>query len=388
MTQTTVISQYSDIHMNTSFELQYKVFDWLRFPLIVGVVFIHSFGQPFDFSAVDFGQLSGMDCYNLFRVGISKVLTHVCVPTFYLISGYLFFVGLEKWDNNIYLRKLKKRCKSLLLPFLIWNTIALVLPLLGAFRHDGWIGVQDFLQEHGYWHLYWDSNQWNLDRTNLLGGGNFASSPYLVPLWFLRDLMVVIICSPILYYLFKKLKSWGLLLLALCYISGVFINKPGFSTTAFLFFGAGAYFKMNNIDVTKFSYRYRKAIYLLAFILWIVCALLNGHETKEGDLIYPFYVITGCMALLNLSACIVDKNLIKMPQLCSKGAFFIYLLHTVMVLRIAKAVALRLFGDTSPLLMTVGYLSVPVMTVTACLIVYYVLNKYTPSLCKILVGGR
>lgn len=200
--------------------------------------------------------------------------------------------------------------------------------------------------------------------------------------------MVVIICSPILYYLFKKLKSWGLLLLALCYISGVFINEPGFSTTAFLFFGAGAYFKMNNIDVTKVSYRYRKAIYLLAFILWIVCALLNGHETKEGDLIYPFYVIIGCMALLNLSSFIVEKGTIKIPLLCSKGAFFIYLLHTIMVLPIVKAVVLRLFGDTNPLLMTIGYLSVPVMTVAVCLIVYYVLNKYTPSLCKILVGGR
>jgi peptidoglycan/LPS O-acetylase OafA/YrhL len=167
--------------MKTSSELQYKVFDWLRFPLIVGVVFIHSFGQPFDFPAVDFGQLSGTDCYNLFRVSISKVLTHVCVPTFYLISGYLFFVGLEKWDNNIYIRKLKKRCKSLLAPFLIWNTIALVLPLLGAFRHDGWIGVQGFLQEHGYWHLYWDSNQWNLDRTNLLGGVILPQARTLFP---------------------------------------------------------------------------------------------------------------------------------------------------------------------------------------------------------------
>ncbi len=200
--------------------------------------------------------------------------------------------------------------------------------------------------------------------------------------------MVVIVSSPLLYFLFKKLKSWGLLLLALCYISGVFINKPGFSTTAFLFFGAGAYFKMNNIDVTKVSYRYRKAIYLLAFILWIACTMLNGHETKEGDLIYPFYVITGCMALLNLATYIVDKEIIEIPQLCSKGAFFIYLLHTVKVLPIAKTVALRVFGDSNPLLMTIGYLTIPVMTVAVSLTVYYALNIYTKSLCKIMVGGR
>lgn len=76
-------------------QLTYKVFDWLRFPLIVGVVFIHSFGTPFNYEALDINNLYGIDYYNLFRVSISKVLTHVCVPTFYFISGYLFFKGLE-----------------------------------------------------------------------------------------------------------------------------------------------------------------------------------------------------------------------------------------------------------------------------------------------------
>lgn len=93
--------------MNALKETQqiYKVFDWLRFPLIVGVVFIHSFGTPFDYDALDFLNLSGIDRYNLFRVSISKVLTHVCVPTFYFISGFLFFKGLETWDVEKYKQK-------------------------------------------------------------------------------------------------------------------------------------------------------------------------------------------------------------------------------------------------------------------------------------------
>lgn len=32
-------------------DLQFRVFDWLRFPLIVGVVFIHCFGKPFEYEA-------------------------------------------------------------------------------------------------------------------------------------------------------------------------------------------------------------------------------------------------------------------------------------------------------------------------------------------------
>ena len=89
--------------MNT--DLQYKVFDWLRFPLIVGVVLIHCFGKSFDYEALDFYHLSSMDCYNLFRVSISKVLTHICVPTFYFISSYLFFKGLETWNRDRWIQK-------------------------------------------------------------------------------------------------------------------------------------------------------------------------------------------------------------------------------------------------------------------------------------------
>lgn len=151
-------------------DLQFKVFDWLRFPLIVGVVFIHCYGKPFDYDAIDFAHLTGMDFYNIFRVSISQVLTHVCVPTFYLISGYLFFIGLEKWNWKTYLNKIKKRSKTLLVPFLIWNTICILLTVVGIFRHEGWIGVQSFFADNNYGHLYWDCQAWNLDRTNWLGG--------------------------------------------------------------------------------------------------------------------------------------------------------------------------------------------------------------------------
>ena len=115
----------------------YKVFDWLRFPLIVGVVFIHSFGKAFDYEAMDFLNLSGVDCHNLFRISISKVLTHVCVPTFYFISGYLFFKGLETWDAEKYKKKLVRRVKTLLVPFLIWNTISILNALKAAMTEKG-----------------------------------------------------------------------------------------------------------------------------------------------------------------------------------------------------------------------------------------------------------
>ena len=264
--------------------LQYKVFDWLRFPLIVGVVFIHCYGKPFNYDAIDFSNLSGIDFYNLLRVCISQVLTHICVPTFYFISGYLFFRGLEVWDYDKYVNKLKRRVRTLLVPFILWNTLFVLVSLHGVFRQEGWNGVLSFLSDNNYWHLYWDSNKWNLDRVNWLGGADISTSPCHFALWFLRDLMVVSVCSPLLYFIFKKIKTWSLVLLIICYISGIFIHVPGFSIMAFLYFGIGSYMKIFGYDPTMALYKFRYPIYVIAIGLLLVVTLLNGHNTKIGNL--------------------------------------------------------------------------------------------------------
>ena len=118
-------------------ELKYKVFDWLRFPLIVFVVYIHSSGKPIDFYAIDFSNPMPIDYYNLLRISISHVLTHIAVPMFFFISGFLFFNKLQKWNRTVYFDKLKKRIKTLLIPFVIWNTIKIMLKVQSMIRHDG-----------------------------------------------------------------------------------------------------------------------------------------------------------------------------------------------------------------------------------------------------------
>jgi len=369
-------------------DLQFRVFDWLRFPLIVGVVFIHCFGKSFNYEAIDFAHLTGMDYYNLFRVSISQVLAHVCVPTFFIISGYLFFIGLEKWRWNNYLTKLKKRAKTLLIPFLIWNTICILLTLFGVIRHEGLVGIQSFFESNGYWHLYLDCKQWNLDRTNWLGGAYISTSPHLTPLWFLRDLMVVCLCSPLLYYLFRVLFVYGLLLLAVFYITGVFIPLPGFSISAFFFFGLGGYCCMNKIDTTKMTYKYKIATYVVAGPLWLVCTMFNGHNTLQGSFVYPIYVVVGSLVTLNIATCVVSHNRIQIPQLLSKGSFFVYLLHNIIIISIVTRLVRFIFGESSPVLMTISYIIVPVLTTTICIAVYYLLNRFVPKLCSALTGSR
>ena len=53
-------------------DLQFREFDWLRFPLIVGVVFIHCYGKPFDYEAINFAHFTVI----------------VCVAIYYLLNKY------------------------------------------------------------------------------------------------------------------------------------------------------------------------------------------------------------------------------------------------------------------------------------------------------------
>ena len=64
---------------------------------------------------------------------ISEFLTHslprIAVPMFFFISGYYAFYKKDWSQRSIWTVELKKRVKTLLIPYLLWNSIYLVILL-------------------------------------------------------------------------------------------------------------------------------------------------------------------------------------------------------------------------------------------------------------------
>ena len=93
----------------TEVKHQSKVIEWLRFALAALVVFMHA-------------PVIGVENYseNIYSGGVLPVLMilikrgigSVAVPTFFFISGYLFFVKLEHWSWDVFAQKIKKRIGS------------------------------------------------------------------------------------------------------------------------------------------------------------------------------------------------------------------------------------------------------------------------------------
>ena len=72
-----------------------EAIDFVRFPLAVMVVFIHSFPDSpnLDFTAIDYSSLSAFDTYNILRRFCSNIFPSIAVPSFFFISGYFFFLN-------------------------------------------------------------------------------------------------------------------------------------------------------------------------------------------------------------------------------------------------------------------------------------------------------
>lgn len=380
--------------------LQSKTIDFLRFPLAVAVVFIHSFGQPSEYVLPDW-DIETIDIYNLIRITFSHVLSHIAVPIFFFISGFLFFYKVKIFNLSVYKKKLSKRFKTILVPYILWNIIVIlgsVIGKIGAYLLNGQSlsSIFEYFESNGWMHLFWDNNKWAFDRVDWLGNTLIAmSGPCNLPLWFLRDLMMVILLSPLIYFLIKSYNKYVILILFFCYISNIFPQIQGLNITGVFFFTSGAFFSITHKNIITTFNKYQIISLLLAVILLVGTIIYDGKNTLEGQYIYPFYIIFGSISAFNISSCLIRKKNCGFPSVLSQSSFFIYAIHTILILSVAdkicsfiffNSITIRYFPNT--ILLITNYIFTPILAVTICLGIYIFMNKFMPRLLSLLTGNR
>lgn len=383
--------EYSDYDL-----LQSQTIDFLRFPLAVAVVFIHSFGATEYYSpSSEFFSFSETGFYNLIRICFSHVVTHIAVPTFFVISGFLFFCKVPTFNTlEGWKRKLLSRFHTLVIPYLLWNLIAILIVVavkIGGFflRGKPLSSILDYFRENGWLHLFWDCNVWGEDRANWLGIFVSSTGPVNLPLWFLRDLIVVVALSPIIFWLLKHLRHYLLYVLLLCYVSGFWPNIPGVQIVAFLFFSIGAYAGVNGKNVISECRKVKWLFYVLFGILLPLTIWFDGRNTHIGSLIYPFFVIVGVCTVFNLASWLLEIGRMenKFPVL-GKSSFFIYATHTLLILDFSTLICSKLLYWDNSVIHIARYFMIPLLTVGICLMLYLLMQKYMPKVLALLMGNR
>lgn len=327
-----------------------KTFDFLRFPLAVMVVYLHIDAMP-SIKVLEFNwcNINGSSLYYFITVLVFKIAA-LAVPCFFVMSGYLLFVNIEKLSISVYISKIKRRIKTLLIPYFIWNLLAVVyLYITQNVVFNNWLSI-------------------------FLVPANF-------PLWFMRDLIVMTFLFPIFYWGVKLLGIYGAIILTLVYLCGIIPDRGICYFSSIFFFYLGCFWGIRKIrlPIIKSSFNY----FLLYLIALIVAFILYG--TVEGQCWNRIYLIIGVFSVLVISYNNLLKRNIKVVSLLSASSFFIYVSHKLGFTYLSKL--LFNYLPSNYYVSTLKFLVAPCIAVGLCLFVYFYIKKYCPKLLFI-TGGK
>ena len=211
-----------------------KTISLLRLPLALLIVFGHA--DILKFPIYSHGEIAFFDqsiiCYPVSF--FSLVLFGSAVPLFFGISGYLFF-NKQDFNVDIYRDKLKKRVKTLLIPYVSWNILYILFNVaLLKFKGESF----DVITQIG--------SIWCMPNSL------FPADPAL---WFVRDLMLCMVLTPILYIIVKRKYVFVLFFITSfsLWLTNSFSDKliPGISISSILFFSLGAYLAINRTEIVN-----------------------------------------------------------------------------------------------------------------------------------------
>jgi surface polysaccharide O-acyltransferase-like enzyme len=369
--------------MKPSKDLQSDVINFLRFPLIVGVLFIHNTTTTIPMpGGMEFGNAENMPVFYICSELFSQILGRVAVPLFFFISGFLFFRNIDGFTTQDYLKKLKSRGKTLLTPYLFWNITVLLIYYIAQNvpALDMW-----FNEKADYNFQYVLKSLWGRTSDEIIG----MPSPRAYQFWFIRDLMVAVVLTPVIYFFIRKAKVYGVLLLGVLWFFNwwfSFVGARGLSIVAVFFFTAGAWFgsnKRNLIDDMGKVKHWAYALYPL-----LVMADLLTKEYAVNPFIHNAGIIAGIVFWVNLVAHLLRTGKVSVNRFLVSSAFFLFAIHDPLLLSKIRKVLYVMLNPQSDWLITALYFLNVLIVVLIALGLYYLLKRFMPKFTAIITGGR
>lgn len=359
----------------TSEELQSKTISWLRFPLAFAIVLNHTVDTDelmTAISQIDYSRLCGTDIYNYFRLILSDIICRVATPCFCIFSGFLFFYKTKEWNRNTYFQKIRRKTRTLVIPYTLWNIIPIVIMAFFTFiMFDGSFSIyMNQLWEKGILKIFWNYHE--------------GLYPYNLPLWFLRDLIVVAFLSPLVYYFVKYTKLYSLFILGVFYFTNFWF--PVVSIRALFFFTLGAYFSIHGKNMVVELRKGKQAWIILTVIVLILSMYFKGTDTFRY--VFVLFNVAGCITAIIVASYLIESGRVSVHPFLSKTSFFIFATHHVYLLWNCQKLLHLMFTSDNALILTMKYILAPVICVAICLGLYYTAKKTVPNLLNILTGSR
>ena len=277
--------------------------DLIKIILTLGVVLGHA-------SLPDWFH-KGFRAYDIIGRCLMGILG-VRVPMFFVISGFLFFRGVDRNPKPAWFgKKLKRRIRSLLIPYLIANCVA--------------------------WCVYAAATKWTPGMISGYLGDDwkdlyfvFWKGPVNLSLWFIRELIVVCLLSPLVWLLIRY--TWGVATIAF----GVFWLMGGYEPVFFFALGATA-------------------------------PILQLHSKKLEKW--------------------QDEHKLNIAPSWRAWCFFVYLYHYLLLISTKKFLVHVLEPKNSAILLAI-WIGSTIFTLGILTLVYFTMRKHTPKLYSVVLGGK
>lgn len=334
----------------------------LSFILFIGVMTIHTYNLEV------YGIADNKDLILVvLETFLHRFANGVCVSFFFLISGFLFF---RNFDFSLLLKKYKSRGKSVLMPYVLWNTIYYLyyvcctrIPLIAGIMSGEEkmpFGLNAYLQ--------------------------YVWSGYYT-LWFLRELLWFILLAPLWYIMLKRRKRYrpegALILLVL--ISLDVVHIPGIKRN--IYYILGAYWGMNYKWITNvwkksrmsalFHAKQRMPAVGAAVCSSVFILFFGGYAGRVWYNCLLFLMIWGALDLFRFE---------KEVPWWTKCTFFYYCAHDMLLEAIEKIILI--VGGKSTFMAWVDYIGAPAITLTILVAAAWLLKKWMPATWSALSGGR
>lgn len=302
--------------------------------------------------------------------------TRTAVPLFFIISAYLFFIKYNNTVTNIE-NKIKARIRHLLQPIIIWTTIYLLLYYItqqipytaSLFSNNNLLiadyGWKDFIGAYS-----------GIFNKGFMFAGQF---------WFLRNLFIMCLFAPLIWYLFKYTKVYGLLVISVIWLFHEQLRVNVFTIDTIFFFTLGAWIALNTCNIEKFLDLKAKWFYPIYIITFIATVILK--ENVFHHFFYLTCIFSGTICISHICYTLIKKGKGDFLVRLSAGSYFCFLLHQ-QILMFVKRALYKLIKPDSDLSMLLLYFLIPCIIITICYIIFNYLNKYHPALLAILTGTK
>lgn len=335
----------------------------LRFPLILLIICLHCYTST---SAVTRGH----DTYFRLIYPISLWLGETGVPAFFFISGLLFY-----YSKKTFFQKLKSRYHTLLIPYLFFNALILCgylfLMCLGKTIFILGKDLADYTLMD-YIRVFWDRGVWD----------NGNGSPLLCPLWYIRNLMVLVILSPIMYYIVRYTRLLFPILFGLFWINA---HDSAYTLQSLTMFSLGAYFPICGKNLIELCEKY-KVFVVCAFISFAVMDFL--HLFVSIPFALPFHRLS-LIANTFWGISFIGEFLYRhhiYSSFLSKSAFFVFCIHYPFVTNLRPLFSK--LSASSDILLIVAYFCSVVGVTLLCVFLFALLKHIMPNFMNVITGNR